>query len=232
MRTLICSSLGLLLLAGQAAAELKTYPTEGKPLGVVVSDDPGKWLVITFDRETSFIQFVSAQIYDSGKLCLWEGNPGAYAIVHDADSGTRYTTNIILGSTAPKPPPDEPDDPPPPPPIPDGLWKLTRIAYDSASAMPARHKRQLEDVSQNYAYIVAQINENKITTGLEAREKLLALNREVLPEDDRPAHNVWNLPIKAVLEDVDHNDELAKNMTKIAEAYAAIGKGLKLASEK
>src|SRR3990172_12531364 len=132
----------ILLAAAATAAEISVLPSAGKSVGVVTADQPGKWLVMTVDRATFFFSFPTLQLFEGGKVCVWEGASGVYGVVFDAQDGTRQTTNVVLGGTQTIPPP-------PPTPVPDGLWGLTKIAYDQSVklALPADQVKAVAGLS-------------------------------------------------------------------------------------
>lgn len=155
---------GVLILISSAAvaAEISALPSPGKSVGVVTADQVGKWLVMTVDRQTFYFRFPDLTLLDGGKVCVWEGSAGVYGVVFDGADGTRQTTNVVLGGMDPIPPPPPPP-PPPPSPMPDGLWSLTKTAYQQSrdSALPAD---QVVKVAANYTDVADQILAGKITT--------------------------------------------------------------------
>ena len=222
MRTLIGPGLGLVaaMVTQSAAAELKVYPEEGKSVGVVVADVPGKWLVMTVDRETFFFHFPEVELFDGGKVCKWQGAAGVYGVVFDAEDGSRMTTNVVLGGgTVPTDPPGPPD----PPTVPEGLWGLTKTAYDQAKLLPAAVSAQIGSVAENYATVAMQIGAGGITTTTAAKLKLKELNRAAVPVGQRVHWDVFDKPLTAIL--AAHDTEL-QDVKKVGEAFSAIGEGL------
>lgn len=104
----------VLLLCGVVRAETVVLPTIGKAVGVVTSDEPGKWIVMAADFSP-----VSPDIRDGGKVCIFEGLPGRYAVflIPPGDGQPRVSV-VILGGVVPPPPSPTPTPPAPPNPTP------------------------------------------------------------------------------------------------------------------
>jgi hypothetical protein len=103
----------LLAFAWTAGAADVVLPSPGKAVGVVRSDEAGKWIVLS-----SKMFPVAPVILDDGKACFFEGEPGTYAVIKiPAGDGQPSVNTITLGTPAPPSPPPGPS-PPNPPPVP------------------------------------------------------------------------------------------------------------------
>jgi hypothetical protein len=211
------------LSAFTAAAKVTPLPTPGNAVGILASDQPGKWLVITIDRETWFFVFPETQTAENGRICYWEGKPGVYGYVFDGEDGSREAGNVTLGGVSPKPPPPNPD-------VPDGLWKLTRTSHDYALKLPTAGQKYVRQAASNYTSTASEISSGKLTTADGAKSALKARNRATIPDADRHTWSAWDAAVMAVL--VAHDTELSQSMARIAEAFSAIAHGLNLALEK
>jgi len=215
---------GVLILVSSvaAAAEISTLPSPGKSVGVVMADQAGKWLVMTVDRQTFYFTFPDLTLLDGGKVCVWEGSPGVYGVVFDGEDGTRKTTNVVLGSgTEPAPPS--------PPVVPDGLWGLTKTAYQKAMDIGlSTNVVQVTAVAFNYHDIASRISLGDIVSGADAKAALKAANQGDVPVAERQKWGEWDNAITAILSS--HDADLKSNVRLIADAFNAIGAGLSLAT--
>lgn len=227
--TIACALLAACL---PAAAEVTILPDQGNAAGVLIADQAGRWTVMTIDRDTFFFLFPKVQTFESGRVCAWQGKAGVYGFIFDGEDGTRETGNVVLGGDAPQPDPDPDPNPKPDPepePIPDGLWGLTRISYDTALAIPSSAIKYLEPMAGNYTMVAAQIAAGGVTDAEAAKASLKRANRETVPEADRALMAPWDAAIKEVL--TAHDADLESDLAKIAEAFRAIGLGLELAAK-
>lgn len=216
---------GVLILISSAAvaAEISALPSPGKSVGVVTADQVGKWLVMTVDRQTFYFTFPHLTLLDGGKVCVWEGTAGVYGVVFDAADGSRQTTNVVLGGTAPNPPPP----PPPPAPVPDGLWGLTKTSYEKAKDVGLSAK-QVNAVAFNYNDVAARIGIGDITTEAAAKSALKSANQADVPVADRPKWAAWDSEITTIL--TSHDADLKADVRLIGEAFRSIGSGLTLST--
>jgi hypothetical protein len=103
------------LLAGSAGAEELVMPSAGKLLGVVISDEPGDWGVLSADLMPIEPKFRDGSKDAGWKVCLFEGPPGRYAVIKVPKGGGLKISTVILGAAGPVTPP--PVVPPVVPPI-------------------------------------------------------------------------------------------------------------------
>ena len=199
------------------AADITPLPNPGNAVGLVLADQPGKWLVITVDRSTLAIAFQQIKLLDGGKAVYWEGKPGSYGVVFFADDGTQSTANLVLGGSAPVPPPPGPD------PSPGGLWNLTTISRDQARSA-GLNATQAANVAANYRQVASRLLSGAIRDANAAKLEIKALNREDVPEADRARWAPWSTAIINVL--AAHDSELVADMKLLASAYEAIAAGL------
>lgn len=94
----------------------EVLPTTGKSVGVVTSETAGKWVVFA----EGFLP-VSPKILEGGKVCVFEGPAGRYAVLRIPPGNEQPEVSIVvLGGAAPSPPspPIFPPVVPPAPPVP------------------------------------------------------------------------------------------------------------------
>lgn len=124
------------LLAFPLRAETTVMPTPGKAVGVVTSTEAGKWIVLAADFTP-----VNADVRDSGKVCIFEGSSGKYAVflIPPGDAQPKISI-VVLGAVGPAPPtippvipPINPQVPPVNPPQPAPLNGMRVMILDETS---------------------------------------------------------------------------------------------------
>lgn len=236
--TRYCWSACLLFAVSASGADIVIdAPTEVEPGSLIVATvtDPEGAAVSWQPIRPSTLQY---RVYGTDFVCAsgctaTDIEVMCTVVEIDFDARTYFIEQRLLvikvSGDAPTPDPPDPPNPPDPPDVPDGLWELTKTAYDQAIKLPASQQRAIGEVSSNYQSVAARIVAGAIRTADAAKAAIKAANRADIPEADRALWGAWNQAIVAVL--VAHDAELLANMTKIAEAYAAIADGLELAKE-
>lgn len=118
----------VLLLAGPLHAQigddvkpLTVFPTEGKAVGYVEADQPGKWVVLG----DGFLP-VQFRALEGGKCIIFEADPGAYGVLFfpPGDTTQPKVTRVVLSADKPDPPTPDPEPGPGPAPTPGTRWLL------------------------------------------------------------------------------------------------------------
>jgi hypothetical protein len=98
-------------------------PSSGKAVGVVRTETPGTWAVLSKDFQPVQVTQLEGDKDAGWRTCIFEGIPGgAYAVIK-SEKGSLQIFPVTLGGVLPKPGPGpEPEpkpkpEPPPPPPL-------------------------------------------------------------------------------------------------------------------
>lgn len=148
-----------------------------------------------------------------GAEVVWFGPPGKYLVFCDTASidaegklvRDGAAVNVVIGSAPPVPPgpdppgPDPPGPDPPgpqPPVIPDGRFKLGRLAYDAAMAIPVEHRAVAGRLADNYELVARGIhgdgvNSRPIPDIPSAQAEIRESNGAVLGGPDSALAKAW-----------------------------------------
>jgi len=140
----------ILLVSASVLAETVVLPTSGKAVGYVRSDTPGKWIVLG-----AGLVPIKPSIHEGGKVCIFEGDSGAYAAIKipPGDTDQPEVHSVILGSAGPAPKPPvipKPDDPTPAPTITEKLGFVTLARDQGEKVAPAEWKAKAHVIADNF----------------------------------------------------------------------------------
>jgi len=156
--------------------EQKVFPSPGKAVGMVISDDPAGWVVVTKEFEPVSLILKDGNDTDGYKVCAFEGPSGVYGVFQFPKGKLQpIVTKVTIGPLVPIPPDPDPippePDPKPPIPVPTGdLWVI--FVYETAE--PLTREQQIVFGSST---ITAYLNSKCVKTS------------------DRPAWRKWDKDI-------------------------------------
>jgi hypothetical protein len=107
------------------------------------------------------LKFVQPTILEGGKIAIFQGSPGMYAVcfIPPGDTAQPLVANVTLGGAAP---PDDPDDPDPPTPPP--LTGLAKQTHDWAiTLVPSTAQLKCQAVAQSFSSVASQIAAGTLT---------------------------------------------------------------------
>lgn len=108
--------LALLVCPLQAADTV--LPSTGRLVGIVISDEPGDWGVLSADLMPVEPKFLDGSKDTGWKVCVFEGAAGRYAVIKVPKGGGLKISTVILGGAGPVTPVPTPGPGPTPIPVP------------------------------------------------------------------------------------------------------------------
>lgn len=181
---LLIACLVCLILHLPAQAQLNVLPTAGKSLGCVTAPEPGKWLVFGPDS----LKFVQPTILEGGKIAIFEGAPGLYAVcfIPPGDTAQPLVANVTLGAADPPPGPGPGPGPEPGPDPP--LTGLSKQVRDWATTLvPSNARLKCQAVAQSFSTVASQIGAGTLA----APSQIIAVTTQANRESAGATRDDW-----------------------------------------